>query len=333
MTYFKQLSSKFTTLMKLSAHDDRNIATQAQMMFAKAIEEPLREAVLTGNIVNMVFQPEKYEVNEHIEYQLSLLTPGTEGDYVAFVTPGIGYIPHRMVSADRVSVPTYEVSNAIDCAIRSAESAKYSFVEKMLARMQEGFVKKTNDDAFHTLIMAALDRNILVHDADASAGQFTRRLYSLMRTTMMRNSGGNSASANQGKLTDIIASPETTEDMRNWSLQEVADAVREKFWMAEGTDGPVRIGKTLIHELQEFGVGQEYQSFYTAQGGTMGGSDTEIILGLDLSTSDSFFMPVRKTLTIWPDENRHRWGQISYYGKQEHGFAVLDNRRVMLGSY
>ena len=65
------------------------------------------------------------------------------------------------------------------------------------ADLEAGFVKKMNDDGWHTLLAAGVDRNVLVFDADASNGQFTKRLISLMKTVMRRNAGGNSGSLNQ----------------------------------------------------------------------------------------------------------------------------------------
>lgn len=41
--------------------------------------------------------------------------------------------------------------------------------------------KKINDDAWHTLLAAGLDRNVVVYDSAATAGQFTKRLVSLMK--------------------------------------------------------------------------------------------------------------------------------------------------------
>ena len=62
---------------------------------------------------------------------------------------------------------------------------------------------KINDDGTaHHFWPLPLDRNILVYDADAGAGQFTKRLVSLMKTVMRRNGGGNSVTA-PGRLTDL----------------------------------------------------------------------------------------------------------------------------------
>ena len=61
--------------------------------------------------------------------------------------------------------------------------------------LEASFVKKINDNGWHTMLTAGADRNILVFDGDASAGQFTKRLVSLMKVIMRRNGGGNTGSS------------------------------------------------------------------------------------------------------------------------------------------
>ena len=64
----------------------------------------------------------------------------------------------------------------------------------------------------------------------------------------------------------------------------------------------------------------------------MGASDVEIVVGLDLSKNDSFMMPIRQEVSIFPDDALHRQQRAGFYGWSEYGVAVLDNRRVVLGS-
>ena len=59
----------------------------------------------------------------------------------------------------------------------------------------------------------------------------------------------------------------------------------------------------------------------------------ENVVGLDLSSNDSFVMPVRQEVQIFEDDTLHRQKRAGMYGWAEHGFAVLDNRRVLLGAF
>jgi len=43
-------------------------------------------------------------------------------------------------------------------------------------------------------------------------------------------------------------------------------------------------------------------------------------------------MPMRQEVSIFPDEMLHRQQRAGYYGWAEYGCAILDNRRVLLGS-
>jgi len=42
--------------------------------------------------------------------------------------------------------------------------------------------------------------------------------------------------------------------------------------------------------------------------------------------------PVREDVQVYEDDNLHRQRRAGFYGWAEHGFAVLDNRRVIVGS-
>jgi hypothetical protein len=198
--------------------------------------------------------------------------------------------------------------------------------------LEGSFVKKMNDDGWHTILAAGVDRNIVVYDSDANTNQFTKRLVSLMKTVMRRNGGGNSSSNNRAMLTDLYVSPESMEDIRNWGIDQIDEITRREIYTA--ADGTLnRVFGINLHDLDELGVGQEYQLFYSSVlGGALPGSKSEVVVGLDQSKNDTFIMPVRAEVQIFEDDTLHRQKRAGFYGWAEHGFAVLDNRRVLLGS-
>jgi hypothetical protein len=201
--------------------------------------------------------------------------------------------------------------------------------------LESGFVKKLNDDGWHTILAAAVDRNILVYDGDAAVGQFTKRLISLAKTVMLRNGGGNSVTAT-GRLTDLYLSPEAIEDIRNWGIDQLDEVSRREVYQATEDAAPLtRIFGVNLTGLFEFGDGQEYQTFFTSDlSGSLGpNSDVELIVGLDLNARDSFVMPVKREVEIFEDEGLHRSQRQGYYGWAEVGFGVLDNRRVLAASF
>ena len=230
-------------------------------------------------------------------------------------------------------VPTYDVGASIDWLLKYARDARWDVVGRAMDVLQGQFVKKMNDDGWHTLLSAGADRNILIYDGDASSGMFSKRLVSLLKVVMRRNGGGNSTSINRGELTDLYISPEGHEDIRNWGVDEVDPVTRRDLIVGEG-GLLVRIFQVNLHTLDELGEGQEYQNFYTNDlSGTMPAGKNEIVVGLDLRNNDSFVMPVRAPVQVFEDEALHRQRRAGMYGWAEHGFAALDTRRVLLGAF
>lgn len=336
MSYLTKPDEDFIELLHRTSSDDSNIRGAAMAELAKAIELPLREGILVGDIAGSIYERIAMPAGSSTEFPLDLLSPGEENDHVAYVAPAHGRIPERTVEGDYVMVPTYTVANAIDWLLRYAREARWDVVARATQVLEAGFVKKMNDDGWHTLLAAGVDRNILVYDADAAAGQFTKRLVSLLKVVMRRNAGGKSASVKRGALTDLYMSPEGVEDMRNWGIDQLDETSRREIYVAgDGAGAVSRVFGVNIHALDELGEGQEYQTYYTdSLSGTFGpSSDVELVVGLDLSANDSFVMPVKQEVTIFEDPGLHRQQRSGLYGFAEVGFGVLDNRRVLLGSF
>lgn len=328
-------SDGMNKLLRASGSYDKQEALAAQRELAVALELPLRQGVLNGDILDGVYEPVRLDRSATPEFPLDFLAPGKEKEHVAYTIPNHGYIPERHVEGDYVMVPTYDIGSAIDWLLKYARDARWDVVGRAMEVLEAGFVKKLNDDGWHTLISAAFDRNIVVLDTDAAAGQFTKRLVSLLKTVMRRNGGGNSTSLNRGQLTDLYQSPEAMEDIRNWNVDQVDEVTRREIFVSGDDDDAVmnRIFGVNLHVLDELGEGQEYQLFYDNElSGSLPGGDVELVVGLDLRRNDSFVMPIREEVQIFEDDNMHRQKRAGLYGWAEQGFAVLDNRRVILGS-
>ena len=327
-----EATPELSDLLIRSGSLNKEEALTANHEFAKALELPLRQGVLSGNILDNIFEPIQLAQSATPEFPLDFLAPGTEKDFVAYTIPNHGYIPQRHVEGDYVMVPTYDIGASIDYLLKYARDARWDVVGRAMEVLEAQFVKKMNDDGWHTLLAAGVDRNIVVYDSDADNGLFTKRLVSLMKTVMRRNGGGNSASLNRGMLTDLYVSPEAMEDIRNWGLDQVDEVTRREIYTA--ADGSInRVFGINLHDRDELGEGQQYQLFYSnILGGTLPTGKVELVVGLDLRRRDSFIMPVRQEVQIFEDDTLHRQKRAGFYGWAEQGFAVLDNRRVLLGA-
>ena len=330
---FFEPTPEMNQLLSRAGSLQREESLAATSELAKALELPLRQGVMSGNILDGIFEAINLQPGATAEFPLDFLAPGTEKEFVAFTIPNHGRIPERHVEGDYVMVPTYDVGASIDWLLKYARDARWDVVGRAMDVLQGQFVKKMNDDGWHTLLSAGADRNILIYDGDASSGMFSKRLVSLLKVVMRRNGGGNSTSINRGELTDLYISPEGHEDIRNSGVDEVDPVTRRDLIVGEG-GLLVRIFQVNLHTLDELGEGQEYQNFYTTDlSGTMPAGKNEIVVGLDLRNNDSFVMPVRAPVQVFEDEALHRQRRAGMYGWAEHGFAALDTRRVLLGAF
>lgn len=332
---FEKPSAEFIDMLKRSGDGNPSTAIAGQEDLALALETPLRKGILAGDIASSLFERMPLEGNVTAEYPLDLLNPGDEVEHVAYTNPGHGRIPERAVEGDYVQVPTYAIASSIDFLARYARDARWDIASRAMQVLEAGFVKKMNDDGWHTILAAGADRNILVYDADAAAGQFTKRIISIMKSVMRRNAGGNSASVGRGRLTDMFLSPEGLEDIRNWGVDIVDEVTRREIYVATDDGMVTRIFGINLNAIDELGESQEYQTYFTSSlGGSLGpSSDVELVVGLDLMNRDSFVMPIRQEVQIYPDPALHRKQRVGFYGWAEVGFACLDNRRVLMGSF
>jgi len=332
MSKYFEYTDEMNQLLAKAGSYDSNESMNAMAEIAKALELPLRKGVMDGDILGGIFEAIQLAPGATSEFPLDFLAPGTESEFVAYTIPNHGRIPERHVEGDYVMVPTYDIGASIDFLLKYARDARWDVVGRATEVLQKSFVKKMNDDGWHTLLSAGADRNILIYDADAANGTFSKRLVSLMKVVMRRNGGGNSSSINRGMLTDLYISPEAEEDIRNFGVDELDEVSRREVITQEGGLLARMFGVNL-HVLDELGDGQEYNDYYEGDlSGTLPAGKQEIVVGLDLTNRDSFVMPVRQGVQIWEDPTLHRQRRAGMYGWAEQGFAALDTRRVLLGA-
>jgi hypothetical protein len=238
------------------------------------------------------------------------------------------------VEGDYVMIPTFEIASSIDWTLRYARDARWDIVSRALQVLQSSFVKKTNDDAWHTLLAAGVDRNILVYDADAAAGQFTKRLVSLLKTVMRRNGGGNSSSINRGKLTDLYVSPEAIEDIRNWGVDQVDDITRREIYNAEDGSAPLTVFSRLTFKtLMSLVLDKSIRTSTRANLAEAFRLRTlSLLLALTSARTTRLFVRFERTFRYLRMTIFIVSVELVFMAWAEHGFAVLDNRRVILGS-
>jgi hypothetical protein len=343
---FQRYPQEAIDALRATAAPDSEVRGRAQKAFAAELNMPLRQGVFDRDNLGGIYEKQVLAPGAQANYPLDFVKPGEEDDYVAFTLPKQGRVPERHVEGDELWVPTFQIGNAIDWSLKYAKEARFDVIMRAIRVYEAGFVRKINSDGWRTILGAADGRGLVVTangaapftgsslSPTAAAGEFTKELISRMKTAMTRGAGGN---GNSGRLTDVYLSLEAMEDIRAWDVDDIDEFTRREIFVSREY-GLAQIYGVVLHEMTEFGEGQEYEEFLE---GTLSRSHQtvnsvtlkEFCVGLDLSTMDSFVQPIREELQTYEDPALYREQRAGIFGWMEHGFAVLDPRRVLLGEF
>jgi hypothetical protein len=248
------------------------------------------------------------------------------------------------VEGSEINVPTFKIGNAIDWDLKYAQEARWDVIRRAIDVYEAGYVRKLNGDGWRTVLTAAADRGLVVEASGTAVltgatacattapapGEFTKELVSRMHTAMTRGAGGN---GNAGRLTDLYISLEAMECIRSWDASRIDEFTRREIFVSQEL-GLAKIYGVLLHQMTEFGIGQEYQDFLTSVLAlALPVNTAEFCVGLDLKSRDSFVLPIKEQLTTYDDPALTRFQRQGLFGWMRLGFAVLDNRRVLMGAF
>jgi len=314
-------------LLRATAGSDAQ-SLENRKALAQVLANVWKQGVLEPTLIGDIFSRIDVEAGIDAKFPLDFYTPadsdGTEFD--AFVIAREGAVPNRVIDGDEVHVPTYKIANSISWNLDYARDARWDVIARAIEVFTNGFTRKMNDDGLHTLLAAGGTTETV--DTAASAGSFTKKLVTDLQVAMKRQAGGRDA-----RLTNLLVSPEAIADIRLFAETQVDDGTLRSLINSDGNPAPSLFGVEL-NELIDLGASQALTTYWTGTiGGTLDNSDEEIVIGLDLSTRDSFVMPVREDMQMFDDATLHRSGKAGVYGWMELGFACLDTRRVITGAF
>jgi hypothetical protein len=330
----EDISNKTVELLKQCASSDPAKATAAQHALALALGEPVRKGVMDGDILGDIYDRIVLAPGAQAMFPLDFLSPGTEDEMVAFSIPKSGKIPTKHLEGDELWVPTFRVGNSIDLDLRYIRDARYDVIGRAAQVLVDGFLARNNEDGWKAILVAAAERQASPVEGPTANSKFSKELISVMDTYNVRNASGNAATSS---LTDIYVSPEGMENIRGWTPANIGTPATEidPVTMREilVNSGTVSLYGKRLHVLKELGASQTVQGFYTSNGGSFDGTNDNLVVGLDLMTRDAFVNPVREELSVFEDETLHRHQKMGWYAWMEHGYAVLDNRRIVVGQF
>lgn len=316
-------------MLRACASHDEAIFVPHRKAVAQVVNQAWQTGVLEPDLLGNIFMRSTLEPGVTAKYPLNFYAPANEGSYVAIRLPRQGAIPERVVEGDELLVTTYKIGNAISWSLDYARDARWDVVAQAMEVYNNGFVRKLNDDGWHVILRAALDSTATAFvDTSATAGQFSKQVLLNMMAGIKRQTGGRNS-----RLTDIYLSPEGINDIRNFSNTQI-DEVSRRELVTSGEDRVPSLYGVNLHEIQEFGVGEEYELFISSNlGRSHNNSKVEFFIGLDQLHRDAFVMPVREDMQMFDDPALHRSAKMGVYGWMELGFACLDTRRAVLGEF
>lgn len=323
-----KLDDEKRAILQACASADEAEATTHKQALAQVMEKAWQAGVLEPDLLGSIFQRIDLPPGVEAKFPLDFYSPDNEGAYPAIVLPRQGAVPDRAIDGDELRVSTYKIGNGISWSLDYARDARWDVVARAIEVFTNGFVRKINDDGWHVVLKSAVDATATtIQDTAATAGVFSKRLLlDLMSNIKRRNGGRNS------RLTDLYMSPEAINDIRNFTNTEI-DEVSRRELVTRGEDQVPSLYGVRLHEMQEFGVGQEYELYITSTlGRALPGSKVEHVVGLDLLHRDAFVMPIRENMSMFDDPTLHRSAKAGVYGWMELGFASLDTRRAILGA-
>jgi hypothetical protein len=322
-----EVNDKQRDLLRATASNELDVAAKHRQALAQVLERAWQAGVLEPDLLGTIFNRINLPPAVEAKFPLDFYAPDNEGAYEAIMMPKEGALPDRIIDANEVRVSTYKIGNAISWGLDYARDARWDVVARAIEVFTNGFIRKLNDDGWHVILRAAVEgTSSTIYDSGGTAGEFSKVLLLSMMSGIKRRTGGRNS-----RLTDIYLSPEAINDIRNFSNTDI-DEISRRELVTRGEDQIPSLYGVNLHEMQEFGVSQEYETYVDSTlGRSHGGSREEFVVGLDLLHRDAFVMPVREEMSMFDDQALHRSAKAGVYGWMEVGFANLDTRRVILG--
>lgn len=359
-------------LVKQMGSKKPEVARQAQEAFASLLSKTIAETYEQADTTRMVYRDLPFNEDDDPSIPIDLYADVGQGHFTVWSQQIAGGLPTNQLiePVGEMKFSTYRLDSAVSWLKKYARKARLDVVGRGLERLMQEILLKTQWHAWSVLMSAAATsvhgtrKHVIRAD---SANNFSlddlNHLFTLVRRLNSSFVGG-TPTANNGKLTDLVISPEIKEQIRSMAYQPVntkgangiagtqysgvvplSEVDRAGVWNGAGTE---MLFNVVLTELLELGVGQLYNTIfddyaastsYAKADGTGGavfdGANEEVILGLDL-TRDFAYRPIainedyQSTFTLVPDDQFvTRSEKMGLYGFITEGRLVLETRPIV----
>jgi hypothetical protein len=338
--------AKCLEIFKAIASKDRNKSYEGQEALA-ALVGPIVDQVLSQAATSRaVYEVLRYDMSEGApSIPIDTYFGNTEGALLVWNETMAGGLASQLVGgADEYRFTTHRYFSAVSFLKKYVEAGRLDVLSKGIERLAEEVLLKTEYANWYVLLAALAGANAadgLTHIVDSQVdGVFTIADLNRLATTAKRLrkswAGGTPLSSVGRGVTDLFVSPEIVEDIRAMAYNPMnvtglPDAMRQEAWNAGGAASFLGY---RIHELLEFGVGQQYSYLFDqVYSGipAFAAATQEFVLGVDTSITSAVLVEATNSddTSVFSTEvddqfANKRSGKVGWFGSCEQGNMVAD---------
>ena len=357
-------------LIKALASKDLNVAYEAKAAVADLVGPVISKVLNNAPSVSNLYNTQTFGEDDNPSIPLDLFANVTDQDYIRIhSTPVAGGLSSNVMhpTHDELKFSTYSLDTAWAFDKKYARKARLDVVSATFTRMAQEFLLKQEQTSVNQLTGALVAGNTDFGSGIAAGNHVLgaatanvlgindfNNLITRSKRLWSNYSSGTPVGGAQVGVSDLIMSPEMTEEIRAIAYQPVntrsgdtttsgatsipaTEEMRNKI-MSEG--GLASIFGIGIIELLELGVGQRYNSIFSASNVAAGspltfnGATTEIILGVDRRKNALVRPTIREegvstdVAVFVDDQFAVRQNKVGWYSKIVEGRYVLEDRAL-----
>ena len=357
-------------LIKAIASKDPAVAFEAKAAVADLVGPTISQVINNAPTVSNFYRTVGFGEDENPSMPLDLLHNITDEDYIRVHSQTVagGLSTNEMFpSHDELKFKTYSLDSAWSMDKKYARKSRLDVVSALFTRMAQEFLLKQERTSVNQLLGAlvaadtdfgsgaAAGNHVITASTASQLGidDFNRLITRSKRLWSSFSSGTPSTGIKVG-VTDLVMSPEMTQEIRAMAYQPVntravpdttestaipaTDEMRNEIMRNAGYPSIFGIG---IIEILEMGINQRYNEIFDAVNTAAGSpvsftqSTDEIVVGIDRSNTDALIRPAIREEGLTSevsvsvdDQFVARQNKTGWYGKIEEGRIVLEDRSL-----
>lgn len=361
-------------LIRAMGSNNREEAYEAQAAVAELLGPVVSEVINNAPTIGNLYTTISYGEDDNPSLPLDLFHDITDEDYIEVYSQQVaGGLPYSQVfpAHNELKFTTYNLDSALAFDRKYVRKARLDVVSKTFTRMAQEVLLKQTTTAFNVLATALVKGtgtgttaggSIIASDTE---NRFVladfNNLITLSKRMNSSFSGGTPVGGIKSGITDLLVSPEMTEELRAMAYNPIStaaapvggtptdgqmapEALRQELFSAAGLPSFYGIN---ITEVNEMGVNQRFNKLFAAVvasegatvvgggGGTFAQGSDEILIGVDRA-KEALIRPVvvgegspSELQVLVDDQFSVRQNKIGYYGKVEEGRICIDNTALI----